>query len=43
MDMLANQHTRWELNDLAQRLEKQEPIGEPNEAVCAPPVVSEPA
>jgi RNA polymerase sigma factor (sigma-70 family) len=35
---LANQHMRWELNDLARRLDKQQPFGELHEsAVYAPP------
>jgi len=35
---LANQHMRWELNDLARRLDKQQPFDELHEsAVGAPP------
>jgi RNA polymerase sigma-70 factor (ECF subfamily) len=35
---LANQHMRWELNDLARRLNKQQPFGQLHESsVCAPP------
>src|ERR1700760_1475406 len=35
---LANRHMRWELNDLARRLDKQQPPGELHEsAVYAPP------
>lgn len=35
---LANQHMRWELNDLARRLDKQEPLAELHDsAVPAPP------
>ena len=38
---LANQHMRWELNDMARRLDKHQPFGELDEsAVCAPPECS---
>jgi RNA polymerase sigma factor (sigma-70 family) len=38
---LANQHMRWELNDLARRLDKQEPVAELHEsAISAPPPTS---
>jgi RNA polymerase sigma-70 factor (ECF subfamily) len=35
---LANQHMRWELNDVARRLDKQEPFVEMNDSgIPAPP------
>jgi RNA polymerase sigma-70 factor (ECF subfamily) len=34
---LANQHMRWELNDLARRLDEQPSIGELNDALGAAP------
>ncbi len=38
---LANQHMRWELNDLARRLDKQSPAMELKEAIVAAPHSSE--
>jgi RNA polymerase sigma factor (sigma-70 family) len=35
---LANRHMRWELNDLARRLDKEMPIGEINEELVESPV-----
>jgi RNA polymerase sigma-70 factor (ECF subfamily) len=34
---LANQHMRWELNDLARRLDNEKPVGELNEAFVPAP------
>jgi RNA polymerase sigma-70 factor (ECF subfamily) len=34
---LANQHIRWELNDLARRLDEQQPVAALPDAVAAPP------
>ncbi|MBC8106399.1 MAG: sigma-70 family RNA polymerase sigma factor [Anaerolineae bacterium] len=37
---LANQHIRWELNDLARRLDKMEPAGQIHESAMPAPVES---
>jgi RNA polymerase sigma-70 factor (ECF subfamily) len=34
---LANQHIRWELNDLARRLDEQQPVAALPDGVAAPP------
>jgi RNA polymerase sigma factor (sigma-70 family) len=38
---LANRHMRWELNDMARRLDKETPVAELNEAAVACPASSD--